>query len=1365
MRKLKLLLVTLALIVGGVGSAWADPVGVTVQTGTYYLYNIGAKKYMTVGQIWGSRANVSESEALPVQITAGSADGTFKIISKLNGNSNGLFIDGTPAPFLDNGSPIDLIFDKQGENNVYKIKDGSSQFIKWDGTNDALIAGAADASGDNDKWIVTTEDNMKADLITRMGTATDVNPVNVTLFVKSARPAWGTSSFWPYTNWTNGNSENDVDRHSGGSAAVMGYWGGSGKDIYQEITVPKGKYKVRCLGFARAGDWSSNYCWEHKDGQNSEVYISSAGNSDSHVLPSIFDGAQTSAVGDGNKEYDNDGGTNKYIPNNCKSAAIYFSQHKYTTWAEATTTVEDGTVRIGVRNPSSQWEWVEVSQFELLYLEPVVSVNAIDLPVSGDIVADQWYKYSVASTGTYKITAGTAANIVQTTNGDQLISTATGSAITTGENVNLTSGDVIYYKSNSDNTLTIEANTKTYSVGDVTSTSITGTPYLQSMPATVTFTLGGATTNDGSAVLTVQGEATAILNDGTSNVATGELSPNTETKVVTATFDYAIQPGKTYKIILPANAIAWDKDNTNKNTEKVITFMTPAVFDGHYYIKKDGADLYFSRGGDENKQTVLDAYGIPVKITTNESNMSRVKFIDTDLLLGASGSSNMYWTDKSDGTPSTVNWTIAKNGNKYKFYLDGMGDDKKGMNIHTNGTEPKSDTEANACDWELELPAVHKAKLQAIKDTQAADVATSVGITGVSTQAEMATKLAADFGTTNITITGTGGTNREAWQKSAHRTTNDEYAVFNEETVSDLKPGLYRLRVHGFERITNGQAVYDAGGAAGLAYVYATSNGATEKVKLASLFDVQSDTQWKTGNDLQFGGKYYPNGQEGAQAAFNAEKYANDVYVKVVDEGSGTGSIKFGIKQPNCYYQGSAENPLARAQWICYNNFSLTLFEAKATADEKTALANAITAAGAKTLGFETGEYAPYANAAALEALAAAKAIDPENASGTSVVAATTALTSATWTANASEKNAIAYGDLSSYETVGGKDYPYGWSKYDDGSRIMGGSEGTTNAGLSASSTGKAMLVKYNAKYGEQVGYTMPLKAGQLYKICFNYCGWGNNPTTNVVIKKPNGTSVTVENASFKPATNDGNSDAAHWYEYTGSFTADVAGDYVLELNKVETGQQQIAWADMQLVKTQEVSANMTITSAKYATFIAPFDVAIPSGIIAYKVLAAEDKTLSMTPVETTIPANTPVVLNKDVTGDDFTQDFNGADRSTKNTYTVGLLTGVYADTPATPGTYVLQNQSGTVAFYKVTSGNEPTVGKNRAYVNAGAFGAGIKAFFFDEDETTAIESLDALTSGEYDAIYNAAGIQVEALQKGLNIVVKDGKSYKIYVK
>ncbi len=248
------------------------------------------------------------------------------------------------------------------------------------------------------------------------------------------------------------------------------------------------------------------------------------------------------------------------------------------------------------------------------------------------------------------------------------------------------------------------------------------------------------------------------------------------------------------------------------------------------------------------------------------------------------------------------------------------------------------------------------------------------------------------------------------------------------------------------------------------------------------------------------------------------------------------------------------------------NNFKLDF--PKPTAEQISQLRDLITAGEEKTLGFDNGEYAPYNNVAAILALADAKTLDlnnPNQYTQSFIAGKISALQ--TWTANTAEVNAIAYGDLSEYETVDGKDYPWGWNKLNDGSRIMGGSEGTNNTGLAATSTGKAMLLKYNAKYGEVAGYTMPLKANTYYKISFKYCGWNNTPTTNVVLTGPNG-GVTVTPASFRPETSDGYSNASNWYTYTAIFkTGADAGNYTLALNKVETGQQQIGWSDMVLVR------------------------------------------------------------------------------------------------------------------------------------------------------------------------------------------------------
>ena len=164
----------------------------------------------------------------------------------------------------------------------------------------------------------------------------------------------------------------------------------------------------------------------------------------------------------------------------------------------------------------------------------------------------------------------------------------------------------------------------------------------------------------------------------------------------------------------------------------------------------------------------------------------------------------------------------------------------------------------------------------------------------------------------------------------------------------------------------------------------------------------------------------------------------------------------------------------------------------------------------------------------------------------------------------------------------------------------------------------------------------------------------------------------------------------------------------------------------------------------------------------AYKVTGISGEALVTEEVTTTIPSNTPVLINSN-SDTDLNNPLNEESTATEDSYTVGLLTGVYVKTLAPVNSYVLQDGSDGVGFYKVADGNQPTVGANRCYLTVPATAKMLS--FTDDEEITAIESLDVLTSGEYDAIYNAAGIQVEALQKGLNIVVKDGKSYKIYVK
>lgn len=177
-------------------------------------------------------------------------------------------------------------------------------------------------------------------------------------------------------------------------------------------------------------------------------------------------------------------------------------------------------------------------------------------------------------------------------------------------------------------------------------------------------------------------------------------------------------------------------------------------------------------------------------------------------------------------------------------------------------------------------------------------------------------------------------------------------------------------------------------------------------------------------------------------------------------------------------------------------------------------------------------------------------------------------------------------------------------------------------------------------------------------------------------------------------------------------------------------------------------AASLAVNSAAhYGTFCAPFDVTIPVGVQAFTI-SGIDKNGILTLVEqqSTIPAHTPVIVYSESATDINAVQFGVA---TTRTATSKYLTGVYTDTKAPEGSYVLQNQGGRVGFYQVQAGIQPWVRANRAYLTVPA-SANVKAFYMDD--ATAIQTVEELLSGKAE-IYDLAGRRQQKLQKGINIV------------
>ena len=206
------------------------------------------------------------------------------------------------------------------------------------------------------------------------------------------------------------------------------------------------------------------------------------------------------------------------------------------------------------------------------------------------------------------------------------------------------------------------------------------------------------------------------------------------------------------------------------------------------------------------------------------------------------------------------------------------------------------------------------------------------------------------------------------------------------------------------------------------------------------------------------------------------------------------------------------------------------------------------------------------------------------------------------------------------------------------------------------------------------------------------------------------------------------------------------------------------AYSDIKIQEAAKHNVSLNILAAnKYGTITLPFDVAVPDGVVAYSTTELDGNVIVLTEV-TEMKANTPYILFAEAGAETTLSGYGAA--YTDATYTSGLLTGAYVKTIVPTGSYVLQNLNDYVAFYKVTETEEEfTMPAYRAYLTARE-ASGVKTLNFGPaDDATGISAIEALTTGTAE-IYNAAGVRVNKLEKGVNIIrTADGKTQKVLVK
>lgn len=192
-----------------------------------------------------------------------------------------------------------------------------------------------------------------------------------------------------------------------------------------------------------------------------------------------------------------------------------------------------------------------------------------------------------------------------------------------------------------------------------------------------------------------------------------------------------------------------------------------------------------------------------------------------------------------------------------------------------------------------------------------------------------------------------------------------------------------------------------------------------------------------------------------------------------------------------------------------------------------------------------------------------------------------------------------------------------------------------------------------------------------------------------------------------------------------------------------------------QLVITYTPKYKLSVSESGASTLIVPFNAELPEGVKAYTLTYQSGaETVTATEV-TSLTANTPVLINAAPGEYTFTSTGNN---SAEVTSASGSLTGVYAETAVPAGAYVLQDQNGEVAFYRVAEGSDIKAGAYRAYLSANASAAKLAISF---DDATAIRSVEK-TLDEQAPVYNLQGVRMVGDQLPKGIYVKNGRKFVV---
>ena len=355
MRYLKTLLVAMLAFVGTAAYAQKDAEtettvkGSQVAAGTFYMYNVSAKKYLCASGAWDTHA---ELENVPAQqIFVSLENGKYNLGTHLKGNWNNYFGNAGGAPYMDRPKgegPWDLVEAEADGYVAYYVINNAGQYLSLNGREPVFTA-TADATS---LWVFFSLDEWNA----AMEASVPEEGVEATQLIQNA--GFQLNSQFGLQKWTITNSGGNVARgRSGGVAHTQEFWNNT-FDINQTIAnAPNGRYALRVQGFNRINNNPN------QSTPNDAFYY--ANDVQANLMP----------IGTHDKQYDGDYAVDgKWATNSQGGAGDYMLDGGYQN-SFITFDVTDNTILFGAKRTSQEGVcWTVLDNFELKFMgnEPIL---------------------------------------------------------------------------------------------------------------------------------------------------------------------------------------------------------------------------------------------------------------------------------------------------------------------------------------------------------------------------------------------------------------------------------------------------------------------------------------------------------------------------------------------------------------------------------------------------------------------------------------------------------------------------------------------------------------------------------------------------------------------------------------------------------------------------------------------------------------------------------------------------------------------------------------------------------------------------------------------------------------------------------